>query len=103
VKAGKFLSNYLRAKDVRAEQNVTISTVESETFNGDSGEREALVVYFKELEQGVVLCRTSLAQLVELFGDETDAWIGQKAVLYNDPSVQYKGKRVGGLRFRGIK
>ena len=102
MKAGKFLSNYLKSKDVKEPITLTVSAVESETFkDDDGGERDSLVLYAKELEQGVVLSKTALAQVIEILGsDETEDWVGKRIVLFNDNTVTFKGKRVGGLRFR---
>jgi hypothetical protein len=102
MKAGKFLSNFLKSKDVREPITITITSVEVEEFQDDNGgTRESLVLYAKELEQGVVLSKTALSQVIDILGsDETDTWTDKKIVLFNDSTVQFKGKRVGGLRFR---
>ena len=102
MKAGKFLSNFLKSKDVREPITITITSVEVEEFkDDDGGARESLVIYAKEIEQGVVLSKTALAQVIDILGsDETDTWTGKQIVLFNDTSVTFKGKRVGGLRFR---
>jgi hypothetical protein len=103
VKTGKFLSNFVKTKDVTKPVVVTITTVETQTFEDkEKGtSRDSLVVYTKELEQGVVLCKASIMQLMELCGsDETDEWVGKKVTLFADPTVQYMGKRIGGIRFK---
>lgn len=104
MKAGRFISNYLKAKDIEKPETVTVASVEAVSFKDDNGgDRESLVVYFEELDQGVVTSKTSLAQLVEIFeSDETDEWIGKPVVMFNDATVQFKGKRVGGIRFRAV-
>lgn len=39
--------------------------------------------------------------LAQIFGsEETDDWVGKKIVLFEDPSIEFKGKRVGGIRIR---
>lgn len=98
----RFLSNYVKAKDVKEPITLTVTAVEAETFKDDNGaERESLVLYAKEIEQGVVMSKSALSQVVEIFGsEETEEWTGKKIVLFNDPNVTFKGKRVGGLRFR---
>ena len=105
MRISKFLSNYLKSKDVKAPVVVTISGAEAVTFGeGKKDEKESLVVYFKELEQGVVLCKESIRQLVELTGSEdTDSWTGKRVELFNDPTVKFEGKNVGGIRFRAAK
>jgi hypothetical protein len=106
MKIGKYVSPYLKASDVKTSQKVTISATEAETFKDqETGkERDAIVLFFKELEQGVVASRTTLESLAELLGsDETDEWIGKSVVLYNDLNVTFKGKRTGGIRFRAVE
>lgn len=103
MKAGRFVSQYLKAKDVRKDTKATIASAEVVKFKDEErgGERESLVVFFKEIDQGVVLCKASLSQLIELTGsDETDEWIGKKVVMFNDPNVFFHGKPVGGIRFK---
>lgn len=102
MKANKFLSNFVKAKDVKEPITLTVTAVEAEEFKDDDGSpRESLVLFSKELEQGVVMSKSALAQAIEILGsDETDEWIGKRIVLFNDTSVTFKGKRVGGLRFK---
>jgi hypothetical protein len=95
VNAGKFLSSYVRTADVKRPQTVTVDAVESEEIGTGDDRSAKLVAYFTELEQGVVLgSKAVLGFFVENFGEETDEWVGKEVVLYKDPSVTYKGKRV---------
>ena len=84
---------------------VTIASVEEEVFNeGKDNEEQKLSVFFKELEQGVVLSKVAIRQLAQITGsDDTDGWIGKQVILFNDTSVTYKGKPTGGLRFRAAE
>jgi len=102
MKAGKYLSNFLKSRDVKEPIVITITSVEVESFkDDDGGERESLVLYAREIEQGVVMSKTALNQVIEILGtDETDEWTGKRITLFNDKNVLYKGARVGGLRFR---
>ena len=46
-----------------------------------------LVLYFEELEKGMVLNVSNIDVLSSLTGtDETDSWTGTKLELYNDPN-----------------
>ena len=105
MKVGKFLSNYLKVSDVKAPLDVTISSVEEEIFaEGKPEEEHKLAVYFREVEQGCVLSKVGIRQLVALTGsEETGAWVGKRVTLFADPTVQFHGKPVGGLRFREAK
>jgi len=99
----RFVSAYIRAADVKPgeEKELTITGVELETMGPPDERQENPVLYTAELDQGIVLgSRAVLGFLTEAFGPETDDWIGKKVVLYKDPTVMYRGKAVGGLRFK---
>ena len=105
MKTRKFVSEYIKSKDIKAPVTVTMISVEQRSFDDPEkkAKRDVLVVFFKELDQGVVLSKASLKQIIDITGsDETDDWIGKKIVLFNDETVQYMGKRIGGLRFKAV-
>jgi len=106
LEVNRFISQYLKAADVTSPQAVTIAGAEVVAFKDqESGEtRESLALSFEELEQRVVTSKTSLQQLVALLGsNETDEWIGKRVTLFNDKSVMYRGRPIGGLRFKEAK
>ena len=101
MNVGKFLSSYLKADDIKDPQVVTIAKTLAEEIGRDDTKESKLVVYFKEIEKGVVLNKTGIRTLSELFGSEdSDKWIGKKVTLYNDRNVMFQGKRCGGIRFK---
>lgn len=103
---GKFISQYLKAADVPMPIKVTISGAEAVEFKDqESGEsRQNLVLSFEELDQKVVTSKTSLQQLVAILGsDDTDEWVGKAVTLFNDKAVMYRGRPIGGLRFKEAK
>jgi len=103
---GKFLSNYIKPADVKSPTVLTISSAEEETFQkGKKDEETKLTLWFKEVEQGVVMNKTNIRKLHSMFGtkDTTDGWIGKQVTLYYDPAVTYGEKTTGGLRFREAK
>lgn len=58
-------------------------------------------IAFNEIEKPMVLNSTNgqiIAQITKQ--DDTDHWTGAKIVLYDDPSVSFGGKLVGGIRVR---
>jgi hypothetical protein len=104
MKLGRFLSNYIRAADLDEAVTLTIVSVEVEKIGREDDAQAKLILYGKELDRGIVLgSKAQLNQLSELFGDETDEWVGKHVVVYNDKSVLFKGKRVGGVRFRAAE
>jgi hypothetical protein len=98
----KFISKYLRAKEFenKPDRVVTISAAEQ----GEVGEEkdEKLLIYFNELDRPLVGNPTNVSMLIELFGDETNDWIGKKVTLYHDPNVFFGTERKGGLRVKGV-
>ncbi len=43
---------------------------------------------------------TNWDSIEDLYGSDTDDWIGKPVVLYVDPDVRYGAKRTGGLRIK---
>lgn len=84
-------SPYIKGDDLPEGEKVvvTIKSAEEVTFpqSGDT----VPVLEFLELDQKLTLNRTRVAKLVELFGEETDEWIGQRIALFSIP-VSYKGQ-----------
>lgn len=101
MKASKFLSNYLRKEEIEGDVPLTISSVEEEEVGFGENKSIKLVVYFKEIEKGLVVgSKAVLNALIDAFTDETDEWVGKPVVLYVDPNVTYMGKRIGGIRVK---
>lgn len=101
-----FLSPYLKAKDIQKKGpfEYTISAVKAETVGRGEDAEEKLVLYFKETKQGLVLNKTNLGILTELFdSDDSDDFIGKKVAVTHDPNVRYGGKRVGGVKLAATK
>jgi hypothetical protein len=68
---------------------------------GEVGEDIKPVLHFLgNVLKPMVLNKTNASVLVSLFGEESDAWTGQLICVYSDPSVQYQGVAVGGLKVR---
>jgi len=95
-------SKYLRKEDLDDELIVTIKALKLEDMPGGNGEQR-WVIYFKEQQKGLVANNTTLRVLEKALGDESDAWVGKKVVLYVDDGVTFKGQVVGGLRLRPVK
>jgi hypothetical protein len=93
---------FLCKGDLDEDTPATIKSLKLEDMPGDGGEQR-WVVYFRKLQKGMVLNTTALRLLGQTFGDESDAWIGKKVVVYLDPTVLFKGQVVGGLRLWPVK
>ena len=99
MKANSFLGSYLRQEDVDGDTLATISGAKEELVGADK--ERCLVVFFEELDKGLVFNATNINTCTALFGtDETDEWIGKRVTIYVDPNVMFGGKKVGGLRIK---
>jgi hypothetical protein len=97
--AADFLGgNYLKREDMRAPIVVTITDVWSEVFRNSP--RKKLVVSFQELPKPLILNKTNIRRLANVFQTgNTALWRGP-VTLYLEKEVQYAGQIVGGIRIR---
>jgi hypothetical protein len=102
MKATDYMGDYLKKEAISRPQKLTVARCEDGSIN--EGEPSKLILFFKEIEKGLVMNKTNLRACVDEFGtDETEQWVGKEIVIYSDPNVAYRGKRVGGLRLRGVR
>ena len=95
-------SKYLKTTDVPEPVLVTIKDIDVVNVARENERKdERPVVFFRELEKGMVFNQTNLKRAAKAFGsEETDDWIGKKIVVYTDEDVEFGGEIVGGLRVR---
>lgn len=95
-------SKFLTRADVGPGKLVTIDQVFQENVAKEGAPEELKwCVQFKESEKPMVLNSTNgqlIAQITK--AEDTDNWPGHKVVLYDDPSISFGGKLVGGIRVR---
>lgn len=91
-----FIGSYLAKEDLPEPTMLTIKEVLPEDVEGAS--RKKLALYFQETEKGLLLNTTNIKQLVDWFGASYSDWVGQEITLYVDPSVEFAGKKIGGIR-----
>lgn len=95
-------SKFLTRADVGQGILVTIQDIFQENVAKEGApEEQRWCLSFVEAEKPMVLNSTNgqlIAQITK--SDETDSWKGHKVVLYDDPSVSFGGKLVGGIRVR---
>ena len=90
-------SEFLRAEDIGANfWTATICNVDLKNF--DDGSRK-LFILFNELDKGLVLNKTNSDTIGELYGKNTDGWLGKQVMLFTMP-VDYQGKKVQAIRVR---
>ena len=93
-----FPSEYLRAADLKG-RDVTVTMDSMETK--DIGSDHKPVLYFKNAEKGLVMNKTNWNMIAEIYGDESDDWMGKKITLY-PTRVDFQGKRVDAIRVKAV-
>ena len=92
-------SKYLKQSVLPKPCRVTIDRFTLETVGQGNEAQERVIMYFVGKNKGMVVNVSNQAILEELFrSEDTDHMVGKQIVIWADPSVQYAGKRTGGLR-----
>lgn len=98
-------SKFLKKEDVG--EGVLMTIVGVNRYNvamQGAPEESKWCLEFKESEKPLVLNVTNMRLLEGILGsDNTDDWMNKQIVLFNDPSIMYAGKMVGGVRVRASK
>lgn len=77
-----FPSKYLKASDADENPTLTIKDVVYEEMkNRDDQDEQKPVLYFVEVDKGMVLNRTNAKTIANMYGEDTDGWIGERVVL----------------------
>lgn len=100
---GKMIdSKYLKKEDVGQGKLVTIKALKRENVAREDEEPDyKYIMSFRDIDKGMVLNSTNIQLCALACGSqETDDWIGKQIVLFEDPSVSFGGKLVGGIRIR---
>lgn len=99
-----FPSKYLKADvDVSEDVIATIKTVKIENVGQGAKTEQKPVVFFQELEKGLVLNKTNATMIAKIAkSDDTDDWKGTKIRLIAT-EVEYQGQIVMGIRVRELK
>lgn len=95
-------SNYLYAFDLKGRDvTVTIRDVRAVKVKNSEKEEKKPIVYFKESKdaRGLVLCKTNGKSIAQMYGNDTDAWIGKRVTLFA-AMVDAFGKTVEAIRIR---
>lgn len=97
-------SKFLKRSDVGEGTVVTISGVDRANVAKEGAPEEMKwILHVEEFDKGLVLnstCGQLIAQALK--SEESDDWVGKQVVLYDDPSVSFGGKLVGGIRVRPV-
>ena len=96
-------SNLLKAQDVTdagGEMELTIENIEIKEFENDNGKERKPIIHFAEGKQ-MVCNKTNGNLLGEMFGDESDGWLGKKITLIVQ-EVDFAGKRTPAIRIKNL-
>lgn len=97
-------SKYLSKDDVGEDGMIlTIKGFRMETLNNDDGDEDKVILYFAENVKPMVLNRTNSQLIAVATGAKnTGDARGKQIVVYNDPTVGFGGKIMGGLRIKKV-
>ena len=91
-------SSFLKADDLQGRDVIaTISSVELESIGQGADKEQKLVIGFKGKEKKLVCNKTNAGTIGQLYGDETDDWIGKQIIL-TARDVEYQGKTTLAIR-----
>ena len=96
-------SRYLKHQDLNgADMVLTIARVTREEIQDKDGtSKKKFILYFKELEKGLVLNTTNMNTLYAVLKtDESDEWIGKRITLYEKDDIEMGGEIKSGIRVR---
>lgn len=92
-----FPSKHLKASDFAGDTAVTIKQVQIEEVGTKNEARP--IVYFNEASKGLCLNKTNMNTIGDLYGYETDNWIGRMITLY-PTETQFEGRMKPCIRVR---
>jgi hypothetical protein len=98
-------SKFLKKEDVQAGVLLTIQSVVQKNVAKQGADPEMKwCLTFVEEDKPFVLNSTNIQLCQAIFGsDDTDEWLNRQIVLYTDPTIQFQGKVIGGVRVRKPK
>lgn len=95
-------SKFLKRADVGQGKLLTIVECVQQNVAKENDKPEMKwCLFFQEEEKGMILNKTNAEIIAQFSGERnSDHWGGVKVVAYDDPSISYGGKLVGGIRVR---
>lgn len=95
-----FPSRFIKSADIGDTDTVlTISKVAMEDLGYGDGQDTKPVVYFQEIDKGLVMNKTNAESIGQLYGERIDGWPGKKITLFTT-EVSFQGKPMLGIRVR---
>lgn len=93
-----FPSKYLSAADLGDKTPIVIiAGFEMIELEGDHGTEVKPFITFEKTKKGMILNKTNANAIQDLYGPDTDAWLG-KAIKLVVARVDFQGRRVSAIR-----
>ena len=86
-------SDQMNFVDLVAPKTVTITGVKKV-----AGDQPVHIICDDDAEKPWKPCKNMRRVMVQIWGKDGEKYIGQKLTLFNDPSVRWAGKELGGIR-----
>jgi hypothetical protein len=97
-----FPTKYLSAADLQKRTvRLAITSVTVETLGQGRDQQSKPVLYFRGKTKGLALNKTNANTIANVYGYETDNWIGAEIDVY-PAMVDYQGKQVEAIRLRVV-
>ena len=76
-------SKYLKASDLQGREfHLVINNIQVETLGTGDRAQQKPVIYFQGAQKGMALNRSNADEIANVYGLDTDAWIGKRITLY---------------------
>ena len=95
---------YLKREHVTEEGSThkVVSCTEEPINLSDGGSEMKWILTLENLKP-IVLNATNIRRCVAAFNtSETNDWVGRSLVCYDDPTIEFGGRQVGGIRLRAV-
>ena len=95
---------YLKSDSLTEEGSIhKVVSCTEEQLKADDGSMERKWILNLSGLKPLILNATNTRRCVAAFGTaETDVWVGQDIICYCDPTIEFGGKVIGGVRLRPV-
>ena len=96
-------SKYLKHEELDGQDwDFTIDRVERHKMKNSEGQEEQkFVLFFKEMEKGMILNATNMKTITKLMNsNESDDWCNRRITVYTKDDIEMGGELKSGLRVR---
>jgi hypothetical protein len=91
-------TKFITKEDCRSPLRLTIAAVEKKNLSRKITETDYRIIVSFEEGWRLTLNKSNLEAIPRLFGNETDDWTGNQISVHHDPTIEFEGEIVGGIR-----